>query len=43
VGGREHQVARQRSAGAEIVARIDNHHNRPRRPSNRLRRIAGNG
>jgi hypothetical protein len=43
VGGCEHQIARQRGAGAEIVARVDNHHNRPRRPSNGRRRITGNG
>ena len=39
--GGEHQVARQRGAGAQIVARIHQHHDRARRPAVRGRRIAG--
>ena len=39
--GGEHQIARQRRAGAQVAARIHDHHDRPRRPAGGRRRIAG--
>ena len=41
--GREHQVARQRRAGAQIAARIDHHNDSARRIALRRRRLAADG
>ncbi len=41
--GGEHEVARQRRAGAQIAARIDHHDDGARRITLRRRRLAGNG
>ena len=41
--GGEHEVGRQRGAGAQVVARIHDHHDGARGPARRRRRIAGNG
>ena len=43
MGGGEHQLARQRRAGAQIAARVDHHHDGARGGAARRRRIAGEG
>jgi hypothetical protein len=43
VRGRQYQILRQRSSGAEVIPRIDNHHDRTRRPSGGGWRIARYG